>query len=73
MKTLLIGGPGHLRVVEADGTAQTFEWRQAGQVHRYCRKAGLDRDGHSARAFFVHPDLSEGEAAALIMMAVHPG
>jgi len=32
-----------------------------------------DRDGHSVLAFFVHPDLSEGEAAALIMMAVHPG
>jgi len=68
MKTILLGGPGHLTGVDADAGVQFHDWSDAHQVHRYSRKLGLDGSGTSVRAFFVHQDLSDGEAQALIMM-----
>jgi hypothetical protein len=73
MKTTLIGGPGHLREVEADATAQVFEWPEQDGLHRYQRRHGLADDGRTVQAFFVHPDLSPGEAEALMLMQIHPG
>jgi hypothetical protein len=72
MKTVLIGGPGHLTSVEAEAGLQVYELPRADQVHRYRRKLWFDDTGTSVRAFFVHPDLSDGESHALIMMHVAP-
>jgi len=73
MKTLLIGGPGHLNTVDAPPDAQHIDWPSPDGPHRYERRTSMDDSGTTVMAFLVHTDLSEGEAAALIRMQMHPG
>ena len=69
-KTVLIGGPAHLRAVEVPSDAQSITMALDGRQHAYRRLPWFDASTGTVRTFFVHPDLSEGEAAALIMMQV---
>ena len=70
LKTVLIGGPAHLRPVEVPTEAQTVTLALGSQQHAYRRMPWFDASAAIVRTFFVHPDLSEGEATALIMMQV---
>ena len=70
LKTVLIGGPAHLRAVEVPPEAQSVTLALGSQQHSYRRMPWFDASAAMVRTFFVHPDLSEGEATALIMMQV---
>ena len=72
-QTLLIGGPGHLQAVPDSTDAVSHDWADGSTVHRYRRRTWMDDSGQIVRAFYVHPDLSDGEAQALIRMQMHPG
>jgi hypothetical protein len=73
MKTMLIGGPGHLLEVDAEPGTQHYDWAAANERHRYSRRYCLLDDGQTQRAFLVHVDLSPGEADALMLMQARPG
>ncbi|MEK8046245.1 hypothetical protein [Ideonella margarita] len=68
MKTTLIGGPCHLQVVEVALAAQSFESLVGGLLQRYTRRLWMDGNGSAVKAFYVHVDLSDGEADVLMMM-----
>lgn len=72
LKAVLIGGPGDQQAVQTAAGAQAYLLQAVDGLHHYVRKH-WPVDAHaSAQAFFVHPDLSDGEAEALIRLYLGP-
>jgi hypothetical protein len=72
LKAVLIGGPGDQQAVQTAAGAQSFQLQAFDGAHRYVRKHWAVDEHANAQAFFVHPDLSEGEAEALIRLYLGP-
>jgi hypothetical protein len=72
LKAVLIGGPGDQQAVQTAAGAQTYQLQVADGLHHYVRKHWPVEAHVSARAFFVHPDLSDGESEALIRLYLGP-